>query len=432
MYKFFLRTLGCAKNSVDSEAIKKMLTKSNFSEVFNAADADIIILNTCGFIESAKEENINAILEYVDLDAKLVVTGCLVERYLDELKEAIPEVDLWVPFKDEYKLLARYLEKMFDNKVVIHDFDIFERITDVNDGALYLKISEGCDNFCAFCAIPYIRGRFTSYSSDLLVEYVKNAAKVHYFNEICIIGQDPTSYGIDNKNEVNLLGLLKKLVALDEVKHIRLLYLYPRGISDELIQFIKENKKIIKYFDIPIQHIAPNVLKRMNRKDDSKTTREVLYKIKREIPEAIFRTTFIVGFPGETTKDFNLLAQFINEFEFNHIGVFTYSKEEGTAAFSMKHQVRNSTAIKRKDILLNAQKTISYRKNKEMIGKQYDAYVVSKNKENYGIRFAWNSPDGIDGNAYLKTDKALKVGDEVKVKVTMAFVYDLYCELDED
>lgn len=429
MINFYLKTLGCAKNSVDSEAIEKMLTKSGFGEVFSPLEADVIIVNTCGFIESAKEENIEAILDLIKYDAKIVVTGCLVERYYNELKEAIPEVDLWVRFKDEYALLARYIEKLFDDSIKVHDFDIFDREANVSDGVLYLKISEGCDNFCAFCAIPYIRGRFVSYDSDKLVEYVKNTAKVQHFNEICIIGQDPTSYGKDLKNGDNLLVLLKKLVKLEEAKHIRLLYLYPRGISDELIEFIKNEEKIIKYFDIPIQHISQNILKGMNRRDDSTTTKRVLYKIKKEIPEAIFRTTFIVGFPGETNRDFLKLLNFVKTFEFNHLGAFTYSREEGTRAFNLPHQVREYTKVKRKDILLNAQKTISYKKNKELIGKTFDAYVISESNGKYEVRFAWNSPDGIDGNAYLKCDKKLNPGDEIKIKVTHAFVYDLYVEL---
>jgi len=431
MKKILLVSLGCAKNSVDSEAILKIFLKAGFLETSNPDEADLILINTCGFIESAKAENIDTILSFINYPAKKVVTGCLVERYYDELKEAIPEVDLWIKFSDEYKYLPRLVNKLFDDKLELDEFDIYDRNENVNDGVLYLKVSEGCNKFCAFCAIPYIRGRFVSYEEDKLIEFVKNSAKSHYFYEVDVIGQDPTSYGLDLKNGTSLITLLKKLEALEEVKKIRLLYLYPSGISDELIATIKNSKKIMHYFDIPIQHVSTKILKLMNRRDTKESTIGVLNKIREEIPDAVFRTTLIVGFPGETYREFNSLYNFVEKFRFNNLGVFTYSPEEGTKAYNLQNQVRESTKIKRKEALLNLQKGISYNLNKDLIGKVFECYVIKKNIKNYEVRLYLNAPDDIDGKVYMVSDIELKPGDIKKIRITNAFVYDLYGEIAE-
>lgn len=428
MKKIALISLGCVKNTVDSEAILALFKEPDFKIVTDLKESDVIIINTCGFIYSAKVEGINTILDTLKYGKEVVVVGCLVERYYDELKESIPEVKLWVKFKDEYKFLPSMIQNLFDDEKVVSKFDIFDRVEETNTYSTYLKISEGCDNFCAFCAIPFIRGRFVSYPVEDIVNYAKRAA-LRGTKELVLIGQDPTSYGKDFKNQnINLVTLLKELDKIDGIIKIRLLYLYPDGITDELIEFIKTHEKMSHYFDIPIQHCSSKILKLMNRRDDKKKTCEVFNKIKKEIPDAILRTTLIVGFPGETIREFNELKDFITKYKFNHLGCFTYSREEKTKAYSLPHQVRESTKVKRKSEIMKIQAKISYELNKQLIGRTFDAIVSSVNKNDYSVRCDYNAPDDIDGNVILKTDKKHLVGDIVKIKITHAFVYDLIAE----
>lgn len=424
MKKIALISLGCVKNTVDSEAILALFKKPDFEIVTKLEDSDVIIINTCGFILSAKIEGIDTILDTLKYGKKVVVIGCLVQRYLDELKKSIPEVTMWVPFKDEYSLLPSKIQSLFEDEKVVDKFDIFTRVTEPSFST-YIKISEGCDNFCAFCAIPAIRGRFVSYPIEEIVNYAKKAANSGS-KEIVLIGQDPTSYGKDIKDKnVNLVSLLKELDKIENISKIRLLYLYPDGITDELIDFIKTHKKMSHYFDIPIQHCSTKILKLMNRRDTKKTTEILFNKIKKEIPDAILRTTLIVGFPCETTKEFNELLTFINKYKFNHLGCFTYSKEENTKAYFLPHQVRENTKFKRKDILMKNQAKISYELNKGLIGRKFSAFVSKVNSEDYFVRCDYNAPDDIDGNIILKTDKKHNVGDIVEIEITHAFVYDL-------
>ena len=427
MKKIALVSLGCAKNQVDSEAILALFKKPYFEITSSLEVADAIIINTCGFILSAKKENIDTILDCLTYKKKTIVVGCLVERYFDELKEAIPEVDLWIPFKDEYTKLPGLISKLFDDEVTLPAFDISERIN--NDKAItYLKIAEGCNKFCAYCAIPYIRGRFVSYPLDELVEYAKKVAK-HGVKELVLIAQDPTSYGKDFKGKkLSLVDLLRELNEISEIEFIKTLYLYPEGINDELIEFIKIHPKCSHYFDIPLQHVNNRLLKAMNRKDDKETIIELLKKIKKEIPDAILRTTLIVGFPGETKKEFEELKSFINEFKFNHLGVFIYSREEGTRAYSLPHQVRESTMIKRKQEIMEMQAKISYSLNKEMIGREFKALVIAEKNNEYLLSCDFNAPDDVDGKVILLKKKEHQVGDVIDVKVTNSFVYDLLVE----
>ena len=427
MKKIALISLGCVKNTVDSEAILALFKKPDFEIVTNLEDSDVIIINTCGFILSAKVEGINTILDTLKYHKTTVVIGCLVERYYDELKKEIPEVDLWVKFKDEYKMLPSMIQSLFKDEKVQSKFDIFDRVDD-SKYSTYIKISEGCDNFCAFCAIPFIRGRFISYPIVDIVNYAKNAVK-NGSKELVLIGQDPTSYGKDFINEkTNLVTLLKELVKIDGDFKIRLLYLYPDGITDELIEFIKNNDKMSHYFDVPIQHCSTKILKLMNRRDDKKATESCFDKIKNNIPDAILRTTLIVGFPGETKKEFEELKEFITKYQFNHLGCFTYSREERTRAYSLPHQCRESTKIKRKEEIMKLQASISYNLNKQLIGRNFTAIVVSKNGNEYNVRCDYNAPDDIDGNVILKTDKHHEIGDLVNIRITHAYVYDLLAE----
>ena len=427
MKKIALVSLGCAKNQVDSEAILALFKKPYFEIVSSLNEADVIIINTCGFILSAKKENIDTILDCLTYKKKTIVVGCLVERYFEELKEAIPEVDLWIPFKDEYQKLPSLVSKMFGDEVTLPAFDIKERIN--NDKAItYLKIAEGCNKFCAYCAIPYIRGRFVSYPIEELVTYAKKVAKKGV-KELVLIAQDPTSYGKDFKEKkCTLVDLLTELDKIPEIEFIKTLYLYPDGLSDELIDFIKTHPKCSHYFDIPLQHISDSLLKAMNRKDDKETIVSLIKKIKREIPDAILRTTLIVGFPGESKKEFDELKDFVNEFKFIHLGVFTYSREEGTKAYSLPHQVRESTKIKRKQEIMELQAKISYALNKEMIGRVFKALIIDEKKNEYLLSCDFNAPDDVDGKVILLKKKDHQIGDVVNVKVVNSFVYDLLVE----
>jgi ribosomal protein S12 methylthiotransferase len=430
MIKICLISLGCVKNTVDSEAILASLKMNGYQIVSNPNESDAIIINTCGFILSAKIEGINTILDATKYKKKLIVTGCLVERYYDELKKEIPEVSLWIRFKEEYKNLPTLINKLFNKKEggFAGDIDFSSRILSTPKYTAYLKISEGCNNFCAFCAIPFIRGRFVSYDEDMLVEYTKKIAK-EGVKEIVVIGQDPTSYGKDLKDkDVNLVTLLTRLNDIEGIESIRCLYLYPEGISDDLLKLIASSPKFPHYFDVPIQHANDKILKSMNRRDTKESMLALFKKIKEYIPDAILRTTVIVGFPGETEKDVQELKDFISTVKFNHLGVFTYSKEEGTKAYNLPHQLQQKTKDKRKDEVMQLQAEISYSLNKELVGKVFKGIIIGEDKGDYLVRCVYNAPDDIDGNVFLKNTKKHKLGDEVLIKITNAFVYDLYGE----
>ncbi len=429
MYKVGLVSLGCAKNLIDSEMILGMLSQSNFKIVTKPEDSDVIIVNTCGFILDSKKESIDTILEMAKYHKKLVVTGCLVERYYNDLKNILPEASLLIPIRD-YGKMNELLENLLSTK--IEKISPFNRVLSTPPYTAYLRISEGCDNHCSYCAIPLIRGDFVSRPlCDIVAEATKLDAKG--IKEIVIISQDVTHYGSDMNNKYTLVDVLKALLDCSFYS-IRLLYLYPDEISDELISLIKNNPRISPYFDIPLQHASSKILKSMNRRGDQKFLYSLFSKIKQEIPHAIFRSTFIVGFPGETKKDFDELLSFIDEIKFDHVGAFAYSKEEDTVAFSLPHQVSSATKAKRLGTLMEKQKKISYEQNKTHIGEVMEGIVISfdpKNKQ-YALRSYWNAPDDIDGNIIFTSKNPVAVGSIVKVKITNAFVYDLFAERIED
>lgn len=432
MINLSLISLGCDKNSVDSEAILYLFNdKKLFNFTNNLNEADLIIINTCGFILDAKMEAIKTILDSLKYKAKVVVTGCLLTRYKEELKKDIKEVSLWIDFLN-YNNLKKEVYKLFNLELknnLSNNFDIFNRVLSTKNYEAYLKISEGCNNFCGFCSIPYIRGRFVSFSFFKLINEAKSFANKG-IKELIIVSQDTLNYGKDIKNkDINFISLLKELEKIEGIEFITLLYLYPNEFSDELIELIKNSKKIRHYFDIPIQHASNKVLKNMLRKDTKESILNLLLKIKKEIPDAIFRTTLITGYPGETSKDFLELKKFINEFHFNHLGIFTYSKEIGTYAYKLKNQVKELTKIKRKDILMKEQSKISYEENKKLIGKTYKAIVISKYKDNeYYVRTSINSLNELDGKILIKTNLKHKEGDIINIKLTNAFIYDLIGE----
>lgn len=424
MYKVGLISLGCAKNLVDSEMILGMLSKSNFSIVNDPNDADIIIVNTCGFINDSKKESINTILEMANYHKILVVTGCLVERYLDDLKKELPEVNLFVPLH-EYHLLNQKLEELLNINTPIIQLNPFVRLLSTGPFSAYLRISEGCNNCCTYCAIPLIRGKYVSRSFSDVIKEAK-MLKEQGIKELVIISQDVTRYGSDMKEKMNLSILLKSLSELGFYS-IRLLYLYPEEISLELIKTIKENKCIAPYFDIPIQHCNDEILSAMNRRGNKAFLNQLFIKIKEEIPHAILRTTLIVGFPGESDAQYNELLDYIKEIKFDHLGAFAYSREEGTKAYLMKKQIPSNIKEERLSKLMETQKAISYSNNKRHLQEIMTGLVTSINSDGtYNLRSYWNAPDDVDGNIKFTSKNHLSVGDIVNVQIISAFIYDLY------
>lgn len=423
MKKVFLISLGCSKNLVDSEHILGLF-KDNGYEIISSIDkADIVVINTCGFISDSKKESINEILSHINKPYKLVVTGCLIERYIDELKKEIPEVDLFIPIKDYDKfplLLSSLDDSIKDNKPLVDH----NRIISTGSFSAYLRIGDGCDNRCTYCAIPLIRGPYKSRPLEDIVNEAHYLKSLGY-KEIIVLEQDTTKYGTDLKGNINIVTLLKELLKIEEFEYIRLLYLYPDEISDELIQLIKTEPRLTPYFDIPIQHSEDHILKKMNRRGNKNFLKNLFKKIRTEIPNAILRTTLLVGFPGETDEDIINLKEFIKEIGFDHLGVFTYSKEEGTASFNYKNQVDEKEKIKRKDLLMNCQQTISYQRNKKHIGEVMEGLIIKRESNYYLFRSYWNAPDDIDGKIYIKDDKEVEVGQKVKIQITNAYVYDL-------
>ena len=426
MKKIALISLGCEKNLVDSENILGLLVKNHYQIVSNKEEADILIINTCGFIESSKRESIETILDNINKKAKVVVTGCLVNRYLDELKKEIPEVDLWIPIKDYYrfnKLLATLDEDLTNYEGLNDKY----RYVSTGSYSAYLKIGDGCSNCCSYCAIPLIRGPYQSRSYESIISEAKELAKNGY-KELIVLQQDTTRYGLDLKNKKTIVDLLKELLIIPGLEYIRLLYLYPDEVTDELIELIANEERLTPYFDIPIQHSEDNILKAMNRRGDKEYLRNLFSKIRKRIPTAILRTTVMVGFPGEAEKDFKNLIKFIEEIKFDHLGAFKYSKEEGTAAYNYPHQVRESTKQRRLDTLMELQQKISYEQNKKHINEIMTGLVVGKENDYYLLRSYFNAPDDIDGKILFSSKRVLNEGDKVKVLIKESYVYDLYGE----
>ena len=426
MKKVALISLGCAKNLVDSENILGLLLKNHYQIVSNKEEADILIINTCGFIEASKRESIDVILDNINHKQKVVVTGCLVNRYVDELKKEIPEVDLWIPIRDypRFNQLLATLDKDIINYEGLNDD---YRLVSTGTYSAYLKIGEGCSNCCSYCAIPLIRGPYVSRPLESVVNEAKKLAKEGY-KELIVLEQDTTRYGLDLKNKKTIVDLLKELIAISELEYVRLLYLYPDEITDELIDLIANESKLTPYFDIPIQHSEDKILKAMNRRGDKTYLINLFNKIRNKIPNAIIRTTIMVGFPGETKKDFNNLMKFIETIKFDHLGAFKYSKEEGTASYNYPHQVRESTKQRRLDALMELQQKISYEQNKKHIGEIMTGLVVGQENGYYLLRSYFNAPDDVDGKILFSSSKELKEGEKVKVLIKESYVYDLYGE----
>lgn len=426
MIKVGLISLGCAKNLVDSEMILGMLNASKFKCVNTIEDSDVVIINTCGFIEASKQESIQEILDVITYGKKVVVTGCLVERYKEELKQSIPEVDLWVSIR-EYPKINELLEKLL-NVEEVEKLNPFVRMLSTPPYMAYLRISEGCNNCCAYCAIPLIRGHFRSRPFDDVVLEAKMLYKQN-IKELVVISQDTTRYGTDLKEGKNIVDLLSELEKIGFYS-IRLLYLYPDEITDDLIDLISKSKVIKPYFDIPLQHASNKVLKAMYRRGSMEDYQNLIDKIRSKVKNPVLRTTYIVGFPGEDDDDFKTLVEFTKKNHFDHMGAFKYSREDNTPAYDYPQQIPDNLKELRLAKIMEEQKKISYQNNKKRIGEIMEGIVVdhTNNSNVYLLRSYWNAPDDIDGKISFTSDEDLNLGDLVKVKITNAFVYDLFGE----
>ena len=411
-----------------------LLKKEKFEIVNNPQDAEMIIINTCGFIQSAKEEAINCILEMAEYKQNgkckyLVVMGCLVQRYKKELEKSIPEVDLFLSI-DEYDNIWEKIAELIGKEIKSKNtLEYLDRIISTGNSTAYLKIAEGCSNRCTYCAIPYIRGPYVSRPKEDILKEAKELAQKG-IKELIIIAQDTTKYGIDIYGKLSLAELLKELSEIDEIKWIRFLYAYPESITDELIEVVKNNEKICKYFDIPLQHFSDNVLKRMNRKSDSKSIKKIIEKIRNEIPNVILRTTMIVGFPGETEQDFFELYEFINETKFEKLGVFKYSREDGTPASKIKNQIHYKTKQSRFDKIMSMQKKISQIKLEEKIGNTYEVLVDGFSYDNkYICARSYMDIPNEDGTVFIKNTGKVKQGQFINCKIIDVKDYDLIGEI---
>ena len=423
-------SLGCSKNLVDTEMMIGLFKNNNFKIVNNPKEAEIIVINTCGFIEPAKQEAINTILEMSEYKNKkckyLIVMGCLVERYKKDLQKLLPEVDLFLSIK-EYEKAWDEISKLINipEEGKYTNMEYLEREISTGNNMAYLKIAEGCSNRCTYCAIPSIRGPFESRKiEDVLKEAEQLAQKG--VKELVVIAQDTTKYGIDLYGKPRLAELLEKLCKIEGFKWIRFLYAYPETITDELIDVVKNNEKICNYFDIPIQHISNPVLKKMNRKSNEESIKELIKKIRKEIPNVIIRTSLIVGFPGETQEDFEKLCEFVKTTKFDRMGAFTYSKEDGTPAERLPNQIHGNTKKARYNKIMKIQKEISDQKGKEKIGKTYEVLVENKSFDGKYIvgRTYMDVPDE-DGVVYIESSDTSLIGKFIKVKITDYSDYDL-------
>lgn len=428
--KLGMISLGCAKNLVDSELFLGLCTKYNIEITNDITEADIITINTCGFIDKAKEESLDTIMEIVKIkeenkNLKIIVMGCLVQRYLKDLQKEIPEVDYFIPIRDYNKLDDIFM--LLTSSSSHHELSYTNRIISTGNTSCYVRIGDGCDNRCSYCAIPLIRGPYRSRPSEDILNEVKYLAKKG-IKDITLISQDTSKYGID-LNNYNLANLLDDIANLHLFKTIRVLYLYPDEVTDEIINVFKKHEEIVNYFDIPIQHASNKLLKAMNRRGSKELIESLINKIRANIPDAVIRTTIIVGFPGETKEDFEILKDFIKKMKFERLGAFTYSDEENTKGYTMDHKVTPRTMNKRYNELLEIQKEIALEYNESRIGQTIEVLVEEYDEEilMFKTRSYAEAPDDADGYIYVPGD--LQVGDYVKIKITATYDYDLIGEI---
>ena len=429
-YKVGMVSLGCDKNRVDSELILGAINK-HYEITNNAKEADIIIVNTCGFIESAKQESIDTILEMAEYKNKykckmLIATGCLTQRYGDELLELIPEIDILMGVNDYMKLHRLILDFIKDHKRIssaaYSDEGVNEgiRLLTTKQHTAYVRIAEGCNNFCTYCIIPKIRGKFRSRLEKNILDEV-NLLVNNGVKEIILIAQDLTDYGVDIYGKRMLHDLVRKISLIDGVEWIRLLYCYPEEITDELIEEIANNDKVVKYLDLPIQHISSKVFKQMGRRTNKETIIDKIETLRNKVPN-------IVGFPGETEEEYNELATFLKDYKLENVGVFAYSQEEDTPAAIMDGQIEENIKKERQNTLMAIQRDVVKEQIKLKIGNIYDTIIDSNNGE-YFIGRNYEMAPEIDGLIYIKKHDGLSIGDIIKVKVTDVMEYDLIGEI---
>ncbi|MDI3534140.1 MAG: ribosomal protein methylthiotransferase [Thermosediminibacterales bacterium] len=444
-FKVGFISLGCDKNLIDSEIMLGLLQKEGFSFTRDPKDAQILVVNTCGFIEDAKQESIDTIFELInykklDKNKKIIVTGCLAQRYKDELLDQIGEIDALIGTMN-YTEIVNVIKQCINGK---HGLNLTElqnefcypenlpRVSTAPKHTVYIKVAEGCNNRCTYCVIPLLRGSYKSRHLENILNEIRRFANSGA-KEIILIAQDTTQYGIDLYGEYKLPELIESASKISGVEWIRLLYCYPQYISEELINTILNNDKICRYLDIPLQHINNDILKKMGRKTTKTQIKNLIAKLRKKIPGIVLRTTFIVGFPGETEEEFEELLDFVREVEFDKLGVFSYSQEGGTPAALMPLQVSKSEKIKRYNKLMKLQKDISRKKNENLCGKTFKVLVegFDDEKNMYYGRTYRDAPE-IDGEIFVKSDKKIKIGSFVHAKIIKGLDYDLIGEvLDE-
>lgn len=427
-------SLGCAKNLTDTETMIGLLTDDGFEITADATDSEVIVVNTCAFIDSAKEESINAILEMAQLKEKkcelLIVTGCLAQRYKEEIANELPEVDIILgtndyPFivsaiKSYYEDGTKTAQVSSENTPVSYDLP---RVTTTPFYTAYLKIADGCDNFCTYCIIPKLRGKFRSRPVDSILaearELAANGAK-----ELILVAQDTACYGKDTG--YTLAGLLSELSKIEGIEWIRLQYCYPENITDDLISEIANNPKIVKYLDMPLQHVSDNILKLMGRRSRRKEIECLIDTLRSKIPELCIRTSLITGFPGETDQDFNILKEFLQKYRIDKVGVFTYSREEGTPAYNFGNQIDEDVKECRRDELMKMQQQISLDINNSKTGSRIQAIIEGYDEGElcYVGRCSFDTPD-VDGMAYIYSENELEAGDIVEIEIIDFSEYDV-------
>ncbi|WP_027938224.1 30S ribosomal protein S12 methylthiotransferase RimO [Anaeroarcus burkinensis] len=443
MIKAGFVSLGCVKNLVDTEVMLGLLQDGGVELIDDPAEADILVVNTCGFIDAAKEESLQTILQMAEYKKTgrcrgLIVAGCLGQRYQQELLDEMPEVDVilgtaaWGRIQEAVAVVMDGRRALFiDSLTTLYD-EKTPRISTMPSYSAYVKVAEGCSNCCTYCVIPSVRGAFRSRPIESVVEEVRRLAQKGV-REINLVAQDTTSYGKDLYGQPNLVALLRELAAVEGVEWIRLLYCYPRYFTDELIAYMASEPKICRYVDLPLQHIHDTVLQAMNRRDRQADIDLLLQKIRQAMPDVVLRTSFIVGFPGETEEQFAFLEQWMEAARFDHVGVFTYSQEEGTVAGAMEEQVPDEVKQERYHRLMALQSKISEEINRSLEGRELEVIVTGLDETRPEVILARSyreAPD-VDGQIYVETSgqEGLKVGDSLKVRIAQGFSYDLVAEI---
>lgn len=441
--KILFISLGCDKNLVDTEMMLGMLTGKGYFITNDENEADVVVINTCCFINDAKEESINTILEMAELKKSgnikvLLVAGCLAQRYKEEIQTEIPEVDAIVG-TTAIDSIVKALEEVLEGKKQNHIEDInrkpvYDKKRMVTTGGhyAYLKIAEGCDKHCSYCIIPKVRGNYRSIPMESLVEEAKQLVEFGA-KELILVAQETTLYGMDLYGEKSLPKLLHKLCEIDGLYWIRILYCYPEEITDELIETIRTEDKICNYLDIPIQHASDRILKRMGRRTNQQELRDMVAKLRKAIPDICLRTTLITGFPGETQEDHEELLAFVDEMEFDRLGVFTYSPEEDTPAATFANQIEEEIKTDRQAEIMELQQEIAFERAEDMVGRTVLAMIEGKVPDEHAyVARTYKDAPNVDGFVFIQTGEELMTGDFVRAKITGSYEYDLIGEIDNE